>query len=834
VGLCAGPRHAQAQRRAGGDDEAMAAEDADPVAAEAAAALERLLAEQTGAAETEPPDLETLARAASGDPAATAGSRVELDLADFERLRRAVEARRAAGAPPTDPPIVFGSARYEGEERGGALALTETLRVELGRPGRWKAVPIVGADAVLVGARVDGEPVATSVRHGYHVWLTQRTGPVTVVADLLIPSSGPRGSIEYGFVTVRTPVTNFACRFATAGLEPRLDGVVRADVRSEEGATVLEATLRPTVRVHLVGFRDFAALDGAGEGQAARVFAETSGLLSVDEGRLELFAVVRYTILYAGAKHFELALPPGLTVVAADGEGAFRWTLEERDGVAVLVGETAFPIRNAYELSVRLARDLPAADAEAAAREGETFPAPLVRCLGVERQGGWLAVEVPGKLRLEEVERGDSVAVDVRQLPTEMLDSAVSPILHAYRYHAGAAGGADAALRGPRFRAVRLPSIEPDGGSVDHVRAFTVVSPEGGELTELRVKLRNRVRHALALGLPPDVEVRSVLVEGQPAKASRDAAGNLLLPLVRSKGGRQLTPFTLSVVIERRGEPLGLAGAGTLTLPSFDLPVSSLSWSVFLPGRNLYGRLRGDGEPQPLAGHASWLPPPQSGRADADGDRRGGGSGRPDGALAAAAPAGTGSAESGEMPVRITSPRTGTRLEHERYWLERGVPVEVTFRYARRWLRLPSLAIAALLLALGAFVAARPPRRGPRRLWRLAGALAAVGVAWALLRWSGGRVVVAAAALGLLAALAVALAAALRRTPLRARLGAWTGAVREHLRAWRAAAPPEGEGRLQRWARRAWALGLAGALSVALALTLLSAWGLVRALVGGE
>src|SRR5690606_3169124 len=215
---------------------------------------------------------------------------------------------------------------------------------------------------------------------------------------------------------------------------------------------------------------------------------------SLDEDAWEMFTVVRYSILYAGTKSFRFSIPSGVSLVSADGEGAFRYTLQPQDdGSAVLVGETAYPIRNSYEISLRLRREL--ADPSAG------FPVLRPRPLGVEREYGWVGVEVTGALNLEEKEARGMTRVDVRQLPADMLTNAVSPILKAYRYH-----DPTAALS---LVAEPLPEQDPSSHSVDSVRAYTTVSIDGKMLTEMRITLRNRLRHQLILTLPSGAELRS-------------------------------------------------------------------------------------------------------------------------------------------------------------------------------------------------------------------------------------------------------------------------------------------------------------------------------------
>jgi len=674
-------------------------------------------------------------------PPVCEADKAELTIEEFTALRTQLKslARRTEIA--EGPTVTLGSSAYSGRAVEGALELRLALGVTLGKPGAWKTVPLVGDDVVLVRATVDGKPIAVARLRGYHVWQTTRDGEVAIALDILVPSRGRRGSLEYDFLVARTAVTRFDCTFPEEGLEPRLDTAVQSEIRAETGATRLEATLRPTTRVHLVGFKSM----GEDDGQPARVYAEASSLLSVGERVLEVFTVIRYKILYAGAKRFDIGIPSGMTVVSADGEGAFRYTVETgEDGASVLRGETAYPIRNDYEISLRLKRQLPKQDGAG----GAAFDVPLPRCVGVERENGWLAVEVPGKLKLNEEERVEALAVDVRQLPQEMVTSAVSPIIKAYRYHAASSR--------IRLSAVRLPELEPKAGSVDQVRAFSVVSAEGKVLTDLKISLRNRLTPTLALDVPKGVEVRSAHLDGVTIQPSRDERGRLVLPLKRSEGGERLEPFTVQVVLESRIDPLGLAGARSLALPAIALPVSSAHWSVFLPSNNAYSELEGDVEAEPLAAQASWHQPVGSAAPVRFGQRnREQGEGGDASALDTSG--------SGMMSIRIEIPHSGTRLELERYWLAEGAPLEVSFCFLRGWLRLPAGILAALILAAGLALAATARRGGRRRRVRMiVGLVAAAMAAWPLATIGG--------ALGIAGAIAIAMVvvAITRRWPSRA------------------------------------------------------------------
>jgi len=620
-----------------------------------------------------------------------------IPLARWEEARGRLEALNVAAA--DTPLVVLGSSRYRGEAVEGALDLDLTMQVTLTGDDIWKTVPLVGEEVVVVSASVAGRPVPLSRMSGYHVWHTREAGEVTLDLEILVPAHGREGSLEYDFLVARTPETRFDCVFPAEGLEPRLRGAVRAEVTPAAGETRLSARVRPTSRVHLVGYRD---MSGEDEALDARVYAESLSLVSVAEGAVDLFTAVRYDILHAGLREFRVQIPEGMRVVSAEGEGGFRYTVAGDQ----LIGETAYPIRGDYEISLRLTRELPGA--------GEPFSMTPPRPLAVERAHGWVGVEVTGNLLLEELGLEEALGVDVRQLPWELVNSAVSPVLRAYRYHEE---GAELTLS-----ASSLPEVEPEGATVDAVRAVTVIAEEGRVLTDLRITLRNRLRHSLALTLPAagDWEVRSALLGDKPIKPSLSADGSLLLPLERSAGDEA---FTLQVVLEGDVDALGLLGARSLTLPSLALPVSSLEWSVYAPARNSYSELRGVVEPQRWVGQGGWYQAPVSH----------GGGGAPGGASAGGM--------AGDMPVRIEIPRSGKQLTVRRYWIPAEAPVTVSTRYVRSWLVAPAKGAGGLgLLALIVFAWRRNPqlqdRLGPGPLARIRAARATLTASGAPSAWS--------------------------------------------------------------------------------------------------
>lgn len=632
---------------------------------------------------------------------AHAEEEVRLPLETWSRTQARLEELRAAVARSRGAqPVIVGETIYRGRSDGRNLRITLSLRAQLAQTDAFKEVPIVGSDAVVLTAKHQGRPIALTQAGARWVWLTRARGAVDLEVELVVPPRGPRGSIEYRFGVVESPVTELLATFAHQDLSPRVTGAVTHRVESAGGGIRLQAILRPTSEIHIVGFHDVEASDA---GRQAKLYGETMSLVSISDDGIDLFAVVSLTILYAAERRFRIELPAGYDLVSADGEGAFQYTVEAVDGRQVLVGETALGIRDGYEISLRAKRAL------APGERRVTLPSP--RLLGVERDAGFVAVEVPGKLSIEGVDGAGLVPIDVRELPEAIIESSVSPVVRAFRY-SGERGEASVEL-------ARYPERPLDAGGIDHLRATSVVTADGRLMTDLLFTIRNNLQQYLVLTMDPGDEVLSAVLDGNPIKPSRDDQGRVLVPLVRSRGGAAgLVPFRVQLVYERATDGLGALGRRTLELPKLQVPVSSVSWSVWVPGGYRTSRLAAPLYDQVFVKNARWHRGAPAFEHD-EGDWGGGTEdmdheeqvqvqapgARPDRADRA-------DRASGAMPVRVRLPRAGVELNHRRYWVDGAEPVSVAFTYARTPLVLGGKAAAglAVLLTVGLLL---------RRRWRV-------------------------------------------------------------------------------------------------------------------
>ena len=496
---------------------------------------------------------------------------------------------RAAASPTTSADArspAVGSARWRGEGRRehNALRLTGELRVDLGDQPGWKEVPVLGRDAVLLGIEVGGRPEPVGGDGVHHTWRTDRMGPQTLVVEALVGADGNRGSLQYDVAIPRTPITRVELDLPQPDLRPEVTGALRHEISHGGGRTRLTADLVETNRLKVVGLRDL----GGVQDREPQLFAEGMHLVSVEDDALEVFSVLHYNILYAGATRFDVFVPEPLVLVSADGLGTFRTELVDVEGGKLVKGSTEVPIRNAFEVSLRLRRPL-----------AETIEVGLPTPMNVARAHTWVGVEVAGRVRLQQPLGRQLTEVDPRQLPLEIREASVSPILAAWR-------GTDRRA-GVTLEAQTLPEWDVHHERIDALRIHSTVSSSGQVGTTLTVTLRNQRRHALTVDLPEGWRPVRARRNGSPVPMSERAGDHgrqLVVPLRRTE---RHDPIVLELVFASKTRLPRWWGRTTLDAPAVDLPVAALTWTVTWPEDRRYGPLTAPVASQHLAGSGQWL-----------------------------------------------------------------------------------------------------------------------------------------------------------------------------------------------------------------------------------
>lgn len=303
---------------------------------------------------------------------------------------------------------------------------------------------------------------------------------------------------------------------------------------------------------------------------AARFDAQVDTLVSLGEAAVTAAASAQVQVKSGKLGSLQIELPKDVNLLSLTGPSIRSQHAAVADGVLLVDVSFTQELEGEFRLELRYERLLPEAQAESRAE------APTLRVRGAEVEQGRIAVEALSAVEVRPASAEQLTAVDVSELPRQLVLRTTNPILMAYKYlHAE-----------PRHRLVlglnrhRLAGVQE--AVIDRAEYRTLYTRDGLQVTTAELRVRNSRKQFLRLQLPKGAEVWSVFVDGRPEKpAMSDEKGQqrtVLIKIVNSTAG-----FPVQVVYGVQGPRFGSFGSARGALPRPDVLVTRTRWDVYVP-----------------------------------------------------------------------------------------------------------------------------------------------------------------------------------------------------------------------------------------------------------
>ncbi len=484
---------------------------------------------------------------------------VTLALTEYNRL---VELAARKPKTPEQPPLPFVVSRAAFKLRVDSDSMSGTLDIdgEVLQKGPTK-VPLASGLTVLEAQQAQ-KPIPLLQDGSTHNVVVNGPGTFSVtisVASALSVEAG-RASFTLPVPAAGSTLLNIEIpgNHASVHVEP---GLITQQATANDH-TMIDATLEPgkPARVWWTT-REVTAPVVQRE---VRFLSDIKTLISVGDSDLRVAALCDITVIQGEPSEFRIPLPVGFEVTEATGS-----TLDSSE---IGTGEL---ILKARELSRRTHQFLIAI--ERSSRDNK-LDAPFLGFAGAQRETGELLVEGAGTMELTATEGGGLRRIDVREAGAVARSLARFPLQAAFRYHRRPGDTPKLALEWNQF---------PDNGVLSAVaeRATitTLANVAGKSLTEVTLRVRNHAQPFVKIDLPQGSTLLSAEVEGEKVKPVQGSDGSRV-PLLRA-GFRPSGAYTVSFVYLSSGAPFSKNGSYEMGIPRLDVPVSILTWEVFLPDR---------------------------------------------------------------------------------------------------------------------------------------------------------------------------------------------------------------------------------------------------------
>ena len=321
----------------------------------------------------------------------------------------------------------------------------------------------------------------------------------------------------------------------------------------------------------------------------SRASGDVTTVVSVREGAVAYLSKLDFDIRQAGRWRFQVATPEWLgDDVDVQGEHIRQIRSRLADHQRLWDIELQQPVRGAYRLC--LTQTLPLSD-DGAVR------APVIRPFDVERSRSHVVLENMTADEIAATTIRGAAPISIAEIPEGLTDSLRRQAVAAYRI----ADDAAALVWQRRTRQQEAGLM----ASINLADLTTVIHADGSYCARAAYNIRNLTLQFLEVELPPECQVWSVHVSGQPvhpAKIHREGRTITLLPLEKTSAG----DFSSKIVVIYAGqlaEPLRRWTQVEPPAPRIvsDVPVSRTLWTLFVPREYRVSLVSGDSNLEEVA-----------------------------------------------------------------------------------------------------------------------------------------------------------------------------------------------------------------------------------------
>ena len=435
---------------------------------------------------------------------------------------------------------------------------TVQIEGEVFRKGMSK-VPLTTGMTVL-DAHQNGKGVPLLQENGTHMALLPGPGEFSVALDTGLPLRIEAGRASFSLPAPAAGSVQLTLVIPGDHTFANISSGLITSRKSENGHTAIEATLVPGQPANIWWATREAVTPAVT--REVRFLADAKTLISVSEAEMRVAVLADITVVQGEPSQFHIDLPEGYEVTGVTGA-----TLDSSEtNAGVLTLKVNAPSQRSHQFLITMERSI----------TGEKADAPFLSFKKAQRETGEVLVEGAGTMELTAVEGGGLKRMDVREANPYLRSLAHFPPQAAFRYHKQASETPTLALQWVRF---------PDGSVLaavaESATVTTLVTSEGKSLTEVRLVLKNQAQPFLKVALPAGASILSADVGGERVKPVQGPDGSRV-PLLRP-GFRPTDSYAVSFVFMHSGAPFAKKGGAELSLPTMDIPISLLSWEVFLP-----------------------------------------------------------------------------------------------------------------------------------------------------------------------------------------------------------------------------------------------------------
>ncbi|NCB38144.1 MAG: hypothetical protein EOM80_05180 [Erysipelotrichia bacterium] len=491
----------------------------------------------------------------------------------------------------------FESVKYSGTIENYGVRFSGDFKLDLFNAG-WKKVSLLSTEAIPSAATMNGVtlPMTLVEDNGTtsYGFLTNATGSVSLRVEFFVPmaSSEYRHTSRFTLNTVPVCLSTLEITVNEKDCEAWIDpGVLRPAERMAD-KTIFKALLPPTSLVNFELYRnvpvsqpDVKSADKPETQADQPITIEEKTRITVRQHNLLYFkeGFVSGTNTYdlkikggSGIASLSFHIPPKIRILNVDNKLIEKWKQTEENSERHLEITFKSRIRGNTNLTIDFEEDIQNL-------KNENYNVPEIYPIDAEQSFGILGIGCLQTLEISvsAIPQGFSPIIAAEFLK-DWAKERPEKTPYAFKF-----------LRHPNTLSLtisRPEDIDQQTAVIDRAEAMTLLNEDGYLLTRVVYEVRNNSQQFLKVKLPQietaTTELWSTQVAGFSVRAGFDEEYDVYnLPIVRSQienGESRSFPVEIVYAV-KTGKQLTAYNQTHIELPTTHLPISELSWMLYLP-----------------------------------------------------------------------------------------------------------------------------------------------------------------------------------------------------------------------------------------------------------
>jgi len=306
-------------------------------------------------------------------------------------------------------------------------------------------------------------------------------------------------------------------------------------------------------------------------------------VLFISEESVFSISAVQVDVAHAPISAFTVQLPQNFSLLQIEGSGIQKWKALDKNRVAV---HLTFELEGRYTFFIA----------------GETTADSVISFPGISvdktmRQTGRFAVAVSGTGEAHFISMNNCVGIP-RNLFIAEMTGGTKKTLDKYNKDARDILIAGAFYRQPfeaQFKVLRHTPVPVADALADSGVVITAVTKDWKAITQASFWIRQRNRQFISLSLPDTCDLWSVSINGKDIAPFMDNSGSFKVSLQRYVETREdIKPLLLRFTFFQNLKRAETAKLLVFKAPVPDIPVTTLSWTLFYPDDWRAGTVSGD------------------------------------------------------------------------------------------------------------------------------------------------------------------------------------------------------------------------------------------------